>query len=63
MAGAPINKSSRAEVKRISREKDDRDLESGVVSSVELSRINGGGIRSVKHIGPSLRMKRLAAKE
>ena len=36
-------------------------LETGEISSRELSRINGGGLHRVRYVGPSKRFQQLAA--
>lgn len=47
--------------KAAARARDEKDLRSGVVSAAQMARINGGGLRKVKYIGPSTRIQRLAA--
>ena len=51
----------RAAKKAAARDADEAALQSGGVSHGKLARINGGGIRGVRHIGPSARIRRLAA--
>lgn len=50
----------RAESKEAARAKDEADLVSGKVSAAEMARINGGGARKVRHVGPSERIQNLA---
>ena len=51
----------RAAKKEAARAKDEADLVSGKVSAGEMARINGGGVRKVRHIGPSVRIQNLAS--
>ena len=51
----------RAAKKAAAREQDEVALQSGGASPGRLARINGGGIRGVRYIGPSARIRRLAA--
>ena len=51
----------RAAKKAAARAKDEAALRSGATSPGKLARLNGGGIRGVRHIGPSARIRRLAA--
>ncbi|WP_146694566.1 hypothetical protein [Thioclava sp. F42-5] len=51
----------RAAEKYAARAKDEHDLRSGVVSVAELARLNGGGRKKIKLIGPSARMQKLAS--
>ena len=54
------NLSKRALDKAAARFADEQKLRSGVVAPSEMARVNGGGIRKVKHVGPYARMQRLA---
>lgn len=51
----------RAAEKAAARAKDEADLRSGAVAPVETARLNGGGVRNVRYVGPSIRIQRLAA--
>ncbi|RDC68000.1 hypothetical protein DLJ49_20605 [Rhodovulum sp. 12E13] len=50
----------RAADKAEARAQDESDLASGAVSPGELARLNGGGVRNVRHVGPADRIRRLA---
>lgn len=57
----PLSWPARIVEKAASRAQDEAMLETGEISSRELSRINGGGLHRVRYVGPSKRFQQLAA--
>ena len=51
----------RAAKKAAARARDEAALQAGAISSGKLARLNGGGIRGVRYIGHSARIRRFAA--
>ena len=51
----------RAAEKAAARARDESDMQSGAVAPAKMARINGGKARGVRRIGPSARLRQLAA--